>query len=118
MSAAYHPRNLSERTYTAGEVDAAIEALMEPGGLDHAQEVVTHAAPGLEQVLALALREGGWFESAHEAEVRRVAGEEDSEERARAIGAMVAEETRLGMFVGVAVGFALARELERGGSSS
>lgn len=109
---------MSDRTYTAAEVDAAIEALMEPGGLEHAQEIVTHAAPGLEQVLAVALREGGWFENAHEAEVRRVSGEQDPEERARAMGAMVAEETRLGMFVGVAVGFALARELERGGSPS
>lgn len=103
-----------DRAYTAAEVDAAIEALMAPGRLDHAQEVVTHAAPALEQVLAQAMSEGGWFEQAHEAEVRRVAGEEDLQERSQAVGALVAEQARLGMFVGVAVGFALARALEEG----
>jgi hypothetical protein len=107
---------LSDRTYTAAEVDAALRALQQPGGLEHAEEVVTHAAPGLERVLAQALHEGGWFESAHDAEVTRVSGEPDEAERSRAVGTLVAEQTRLGMFVGVAVGFALSEELRRSGT--
>ena len=102
----------SEDTYTAAEVDAAIEVLREPGRLAHAQEVVTHAAPALQRVLAEALHEGGWFGSAHAAEIQRVAAELDAQERARAVDVLVAEQTRLGMFVGVAVGFQLARELQ------
>jgi hypothetical protein len=104
-------RELPDRTYTAEEVDAAIEALQAPGRLSHAQEVVTHAAPALQRVLAEALHEGGWFGSAHEAEVARAAGEPDMAERASAVATLVAEQTRLGMFVGVAVGFELAHEL-------
>jgi hypothetical protein len=101
------------RTYTAAEVDAAIEALREPERLRHAQEVVVHAAPALQRVLAEALREGGWFGSAHDAEVARAAGEPDAQERMSAVATLVAEQTRLGMFVGVAVGFELAHELQR-----
>lgn len=106
-------RELPDRTYTAAEVDAAIEALLAPERLRHAQEVVTHAAPTLQRVLAQALQEGGWFGSAHEAEVARAAGEPEVEGRRRAVATLVAEQTRLGMFVGVAVGFELAHELNR-----
>ncbi|HEY3758247.1 MAG TPA: hypothetical protein VGL37_00670 [Solirubrobacteraceae bacterium] len=102
---------MPDRTYTAEEVDAAIEALQAPGRLSHAQEIVTHAAPALQRVLAEALHEGGWFGSAHEAEVARAAAEPDVAERTRAVATLVAEQTRLGMFVGVAVGFELAHEL-------
>jgi hypothetical protein len=42
-----------------------------------------------------------------------VAGEPDARERSRAVELLVAEQTRLGMFVGVAVGFQLAHELRR-----
>jgi hypothetical protein len=100
-------------TYTAAEVDAAIEVLRDPERMRHAQEVVTHAAPALQQVLVQALEEGGWFGPAHEAEVARVAGEPDDEERVREVATLIAEQTRLGMFVGVAVGFELAHELRR-----
>jgi hypothetical protein len=104
---------LVDHAYTAAEVDAALEALVEPGRLTHAQDVVTHAAPTLQRVLAEALAEGGWFGQAHDAEITRVAGEADVDERARAVDTLVAEQTRLGMFVGVAVGFELAHELAR-----
>lgn len=99
--------------YTAAEVDAAIEALGDPERLSHAQEVVTHAAPALQRILGQALHEGGWFSGAHQAEVQRVAGEDDLQERMRAVDVLVAEQTRLGMFVGVTVGFQLAHELQR-----
>jgi hypothetical protein len=97
--------------YTAEEVDAAVAALASPERLKHAQEVVTHAAPGLQRVLNEALHEGGWFGEVHESEVARVAGTPEDEERLHAVRTLVAEETRLGMLVGVAVGFELAHEL-------
>lgn len=101
----------ARESYTAAEVDAAIAALAQPGRLAHAQEVVTHAAPALQRVLGEALHDGGWFGAAHDAEIARAADAPDGEERARAVGTLVAEQTRLGMFVGVAVGFQLAQEL-------
>jgi hypothetical protein len=70
-----------------------------------------HAAPALQRILAEALSEGGWFGEVHDAEVRRIAREQDEQECARALSTLVAEQTRLGMFVGVAVGFELAHEL-------
>jgi hypothetical protein len=100
------------RQYTAEEVDAAVQALSDPERLRHAQEVVTHAAPALQRVMNQALEEGGWFAEAHEGQITRVAGEEDPDERLRALRVLVAEEARLGMLVGVTVGFELARELE------
>lgn len=101
----------ADRTFTADEVDAAIAALTEPGRLDHAQDVITHAAPSLQRILNASLNEGGWFGGAHEQEVLRVAATEDPQERALALRTLLAEETRIGMLVGVAVGFELAREL-------
>ncbi len=108
---------MPDRSYTAAEVDTALEALVEPGRLAHAQDVVVHAAPALQRILAEALSEGGWFGDAHDAEVRRIAREQDEQECARALSTLVAEQTRLGMFVGVAVGFELAHELAAGNES-
>jgi hypothetical protein len=101
-----------DSSYTAAEVDAALATLVEPGRLAHAQEVVVHAAPTLQRVLAEALAEGGWFGETYDAEVNRVSAQQDEGERARAVSTLVAEQTRLGMFVGVAVGFELAHQLE------
>jgi hypothetical protein len=102
-----------DRRYTAEQVDAAVAALSDPERFTHAQEIVTHAAPGLQRVLNEALAEGGWFGSAHEAQVTQATLAEDPQERARAVRTLVAEETRLGMLVGVAVGLELAHELMR-----
>ena len=106
-------------TYTAEEVDAAVAALGEPERFAHAQEIVTHAAPGLQRVLNAALAEGGWFGSAHEAELARATALEDPKERLASVRALVDEETGLGMLVGVAVGLELAHELagQRSGGS-
>jgi hypothetical protein len=98
-------------TYTAEEVDAAVAALQDPARFEHAQEVVVHAAPGLQRVLNAALDEGGWLGEAHEKQIMQAATTEDPGERLMALRTLVAEETRLGMLVGVAVGFELAREL-------
>ena len=105
---------MAERpSYTAEEVDAAVAALGEPERFAHAQEIVTHAAPGLQRVLNAALAEGGWFGSAHQAELARAVAIADAAEREAAVRALVDEETGLGMLVGVAVGFELAHELQR-----
>ncbi len=104
---------MTDANYTAEEVDAAVAALQDPARLEHAQEVVIHAAPGLQRVLNEALAQGGYFGDAHEQEVMRAASEQDPAARVTALRTLLAEETRLGMLVGVAVGFELARELQR-----
>jgi hypothetical protein len=70
-------------------------------------------APALQHVLAQALQDGGWFEGGHEQALREAATVEDTDERISRIHTMLAEEARLGMLVGVAVGFELAQELGR-----
>ena len=100
-------------SYTAEEVDAAVGALGDPERFAHAQEIVTHAAPGLQRVLTAALAEGGWFGAAHEAELTKAASIEDPAERLASVRALVDEEAGLGMLVGVAVGLELAHELMR-----
>ena len=104
---------MPEARYTAEQVDAAVAQLGDPERFGHAQEIVTHAAPGLQRILAEALHAGGFFDGAHEAETSRVALLEDPAERVRGVRALIAEETRLGMLVGVAVGLELAAELRR-----
>ena len=101
-----------ERAYTDAEIDAAVAELSDPARLREAQELVTRAAPQLARVLEEALAAGGWFGDAHAQAVRAAAGAEDPDRREEAIGTLVAEETRMGMLVGVAVGFELARSLE------
>lgn len=102
---------MSEQRYSADEVDAAVEALSDPERFGHAQEIVTHAAPGLQRVLGAALQQGGWFDQAHDAQLAAAIATDEPSERVAAVQALVEEETRLGMLVGVSVGFELAREL-------
>ncbi|HXO06879.1 MAG TPA: hypothetical protein VN880_02535 [Solirubrobacteraceae bacterium] len=102
---------MPDRTYTDEELDAAIAEITDPTRFREAQELVARAAPQLQRVLAAAMAEGGWFDSAHEQAVREAAGESDAETRMRAMRTLLAEETRLGMMVGVAVGFELCRAL-------
>jgi hypothetical protein len=97
--------------YTEAEIDAAVAAISDPERLREAQDVIARAAPSLQRVLAGALNEGGWFDLGNDQAVHEAAGGEDLQERTRAIHTLLAEETRLGLLVGVAVGFELAREL-------
>ncbi len=103
----------SDPEFTAEQVDAAVEVLSEPDRLQHAQEVVTHAAPALQRVLNAALDEGGYL-TASGAQVAQASGVEDPEQRLSAVRTLLAEETRLGMLVGATVGFELARVLMQG----
>jgi hypothetical protein len=100
-----------DRPYTDAEIDAAIQAVTDPTRLQDAQNLVARAAPSLQRALTEALDEGGWFDVAHERAIREAAGGRDPVQRSRAVRTLLAEETRLGMLVGVAVGFELAREL-------
>ena len=100
-----------DRAYTDAELEAAIAAIADPARLREAQDLVARSAPALSHVLATALDEGGWFETAQTQAVREATNLDDPGERIRAVRTMLAEETRLGMLVGVAVGFELAREL-------
>ncbi len=102
---------MADRAYTYSDLDAAIAAISEPGRLRQAQDLVSRAAPSLYRVLDTAIDEGGWFDSAHQHAVREAAGGEDPQMRIRAVQTLIAQEMRLGMLVGVAVGFELAREL-------
>ena len=93
------------------QVEAAIRALSDPERFQGAERLVSEAAPQLQKILAHALDEGGWFGPAHQSEVRSAAAEPDEAARVTRIETLLAEETRMGMLVGVAVGWQLASEL-------
>jgi hypothetical protein len=93
------------------EFEAAIERMLDPQRFSEAERLVARAAPQLQKVLAAALAEGGWFGGPHEAESLRAATVPDPDERIAAVRALLAEEARMGMMVGVAVGWALKEEM-------
>ena len=97
--------------FTDEQVEAAVEALSDPERFAGAERRLAVLAPQLQRVLAHALEEGGWFGEAHKSQVRAAVAEPDEADRARRIETLLAEETRMGMLVGVAVGWELAREL-------
>ncbi len=101
------------RAYSDAEVDAAIAKLTEPERLEVAQRIVEHSAPQLQRILNDALDAGDWFGTAHRKAVLEAAGTADPDERMRRVHTLIAEETRVSMLVGVAVGLELARELDR-----
>jgi hypothetical protein len=93
------------------ELDAAIARLVDAERFAEAERIVARAAPQLQKVLAAALAEGGWFGESHAAETLRAATVPDPDERVAAVRALLAEEARMGMMVGVAVGWALHEEM-------
>jgi hypothetical protein len=93
------------------QVEAAVRALSDPDRFAGAERLVAEAAPQLQRVLAQALDEGGWFGPAHQSEVRSALAEPDEAERVARVETLLAEETRMGMMIGVAVGWQLAIEL-------
>lgn len=99
------------RQYTDAEIEAAVEALSDPQRFRDAETRLAPLAPQLQRILAEALHAGGWLE-AEEGEVLKAATMPDPDERIRAVRTLLAEETRMGMMIGVAVGWELARELE------
>lgn len=93
------------------KLEAAVERLIDAERFAEAERVVARAAPRLQKVLAAALAEGGWFGEPHEAETLKAATAPDPEERIAAVRSLLAEEARMGMMVGVAVGWALHEEM-------
>jgi len=104
---------VSAGRFSDAEVDAAIDALTHPGRLRDAESRVAEMAPQLQLILAEALKEGGWFE-AQESQVRQAATVGADADRMAAIRTLLADEMRMSMLVGVAVGWELSRELGAG----
>ena len=103
---------MPERPFTDAEIDAAVEALSDPARFRDAESQLARVAPQLQRILVHALEEGGWFGDAHDGQVLKAATTPDPDDRIRAVRTLLAEETRIGMMVGVAVGWELRRELE------
>ena len=89
------------------ELEAAIERLLDPERFSEAERIVSRAAPQLQRVLATA----GWFGESHKSEMLKAATVPDPDERIAAVDSLLAEEARMAMMVGVAVGWALQEEL-------
>ena len=70
-----------EAAYSDEQLEAAIEALVEPERFRAAERRVAAAAPQLQRVLAAALAEGGWFEGAQQEHLAKLAAIEDPEQR-------------------------------------
>ena len=99
--------------YTDEQIDAAIDAISDPEVFRDTERQVARAAPRLQKILAEALGAGGWFGESHDAEVLKAATTPEEEARLTAVRTLLAEEARMGMMVGVAVGWALADQLEQ-----
>jgi hypothetical protein len=100
-----------ERQFTEAELHAALEQLT-PERFQKWEGRLAQIAPELQRTIVQILAEGGWFDEQHDAAVLKAATTPDEDERLRAVKTLVAEEARTVMFVGVAVGWELARELE------
>ena len=99
--------------YTDEQIDAAIDAISDPEVFRDTERQVARTAPRLQKILAEALGAGGWFGESHDAEVLKAATAPEEEARLIAVRTLLAEEARMGMMVGVAVGWALADQLEQ-----
>lgn len=106
-------RFVADPRYSDEQIDTAIDAISEPEAFKEAEAMVARAAPRLQLVLAEALDAGGWFGESQEAEVLKAATTPGDDERLTAVRTLLAEEARMGMMVGVAVGWALAEELSK-----
>src|SRR5690242_7065041 len=93
-------------------LEAAIERLTDSERFAEAERMVARAAPQLQRVLASALAEGGWFGESHRSEALKAATTPDPDERIAAVSSLLAEEARMAMMVGVAVGWALKSEMD------
>ena len=99
------------RAYTDDEVEAAVQALTDPAQLEQAQRLVAENAPTLQRILNTALSQAEWFDTAHQEQVLEAAGKADIEQRLQAVQTLLAEEIRVTMMIGAAVGFELAHQL-------
>ena len=95
------------------EIERALEAISDPERFAEMESAVAAAAPSLQGILAQALHSGGWFGESHDAQALAAATKPDPDGRLAAVRTLLAEEARMGMMVGVAVGWALAEELRK-----
>lgn len=102
---------MAQGEYSDEQIDAAVEAISDPEVFKETERQVARVAPRLQRILAEALGAGGWFGESHDAEVLKAATTPDEAARLTAVRTLLAEETRIGMMVGVAVGWALAERL-------
>ncbi|HEX5822321.1 MAG TPA: hypothetical protein VFY30_11210 [Solirubrobacterales bacterium] len=98
--------------YSDDQIDSAIDGISDPEVFKEAERQVARAAPRLQKILVEALGAGGWFGESHETEILKAATVPDEEARLTAVRTLLAEEARMGMMVGVAVGWALAERLD------
>jgi hypothetical protein len=105
-------------SFTQAELDAAVDRLSDPERFAEAERIVAQAAPQLQKVLASALAAGGWFGESHDAEALKAATTPDEEARLTAVRTLLAEEAKMGMMVGVAVGWALHADLAAPGNGN
>jgi len=105
---------VTDAPFTDEQIDDALRALTDPDRFREAEARVARIAPQLQHVLYAAL-DIDYFGQLRESELSTALAHDDLEERRRAVRTLLAEETRLGMLIGVAVGWELALELETGG---
>ena len=96
-------------SFSDAEVEAAVRRMEAPGRLEAAQQTVAQQAPALQRILNQALEDADWFGAAHADEVRKAVGAEDPD---LAVRTLIAEETRVAMLIGAAVGLELANQLQ------
>ncbi|MBO9531661.1 MAG: hypothetical protein J7513_01655 [Solirubrobacteraceae bacterium] len=96
---------------TQAELEAALSALQEPGRFDGAERLVSQAAPGLHRILLDALSAGGWGQDDDARAIEAALAAGDPEAVQARVRALLGEQNRVSMLVGVAVGVELAREL-------
>ena len=104
---------MSAPTYSEAELNAAIDALTDPERFASAEQALAASAPALQRLLTEVLAAGGWFEDTHLSAISEAAIIPEGEERLAAVRTLLAEESRITMMIGVAVGWALAAELEK-----
>lgn len=92
-------------------LEEIIDQLGAKQGLDAVERRLASVAPKLQKLLDDALHAGGWFDEAHEGLVLKTATHPDEDGRIEQLRSFVIDQTRLGMLVGVAVGWEIAERL-------
>ncbi|MDO9356751.1 MAG: hypothetical protein Q7T55_23845 [Solirubrobacteraceae bacterium] len=103
---------MASEAVTLAELEAALEALREPGRFDAAERLVGLAAPGLHRILVEAMAGGGWNSEDDAREIDKALGAADPAAAKAAVLGLLGESSRVAMLVGVAVGIELAAELD------
>jgi hypothetical protein len=103
---------MADENFNQEDLEAVVAELGGAAGLDAVEQRLESVAPQLQKLLDGALSAGGWFDDAHESMVLKTATQPDADQRIAEVRNFVLEQTRLGMLVGVAVGWELAERLE------